>query len=526
MAKSNRGRNYSKSSNKSDNIKGNSNSGSSKGVQTNSLEAMLNKHPELTQSTSTISWNVATGTRFPINSARSQITGAGRALPGMMVFKFIPTYGVSKSADSALNTASLALYGAVRKKISGARNYDHTNLFMYYMAVDSLFTMWANCQRAMQLVNNFNVENRYWAKPLVEALGFDYEDLANNQANFRAWMDTYALQTNVFAIPRDSAIFGRHVTLVSDVYVDAVSDKAQIYAFKLDGYYKYDETSDPGKTKLTYKHLPAKLTADGASKIIKEMVQALANSSDVALYAGDIRTAFEGELWVMGGYNDIVLEAKYDPDMLKAIHNMDIQYMAWGNMDVTEALNANNDPYLIIEPTCSVMYGYDEKIILDTTPDKMDPLSVLNMTRFKAQPSSWTLMPSGQDTQLTSCKFDALGTEVIGEVAIYTTTLTDTGEFNIQKEILPAFKYFLTDRTKTLTFATAADAADFFNFVSDITKFTDAPILKMWNFQQISGKDPVYNLWNAIGTMDTVAVIDKSMLANMHEAALISLLGL
>lgn len=520
MARSDRGRKYPKSKTN------NSNSGSSTGVKTNSLEAMLNKHPELTQSTSTISWNVATGTRFPINSAKTEITGAGRALPGIMVFDFIPTYGVSKSADSALNTASLALYGAVRKKISGARNYDHTNLFMYYIAVDSLFSMWANCQRAMQLVNNINVENRYWAKPLVEALGFDYENLANNQANFRAWMDTYAIQMNVFAVPKDSGIFARHAALTSDIYVDAVSDKAQMYAFKLGGYYVYDETTEPGKTRLTYKTMPGVLTSDSAQAVIKEMVQALSNSSDVALYAGDIRTAFEGELWVMGGYNDIVLESKYDPDMLKAIHNMDIQYTSWSNLDIKEDVNAKNDPYLIIDPTAKNMYGYDEKIILDTTPDKMDPLSVMNMTRFKMQPTTWQFNQMDSNITLSNCKFNSLGTEVISRVTIVTTTLKDNGVFQIYEEAIPYFRYMVQDRTTNLNFRDPKETQMFFNTIADISQFNDAPLLKLWHAHETDGKDPEYNLWNVVGAMDTVAVIDESMLSNMHEAALISLLGL
>lgn len=161
------------------------------------------------------------------------------SLPGIMVMNWVPTIGYSSDGTSPVNVASINTYTKVRHDNSGHANYDHADYMMYLLAMDSVYAFHSWMRRVYGVALTYSNTNRYFPRAVVEAMGVDFNDLQKNLADFRQYINTYAIKASALAVPAKMSIMTKHYWMSEGLYYDSQQDKPQTYLFNPIGFYKF-----------------------------------------------------------------------------------------------------------------------------------------------------------------------------------------------------------------------------------------------------------------------------------------------
>lgn len=166
------------------------------------------------------------------------------SLPGIMVMNWAPTIGYSKDGTSPVNVASVNTYTKVRHDNSGHANYDHADYMMYLLAMDSVYAFHSWMRRVYGCMLTYSNTNRYYPRAIVKAMGVDFDDLQGNLADFRQYINTYAIKASALAVPAKMSFMTKHYWMSEGLYYDSQQDKPQTYLFNPLGFYKFGLSSD------------------------------------------------------------------------------------------------------------------------------------------------------------------------------------------------------------------------------------------------------------------------------------------
>lgn len=95
---------------------------------------------------------------------------SGSAVPGLCTIELVPSIGVSKNENSAINVSARNIYSYVRHRNSGSTNYEAPDLMIYLMAMDSIYSFLSWMKRLYGLMMDYTPYNRYYPKLLAELL--------------------------------------------------------------------------------------------------------------------------------------------------------------------------------------------------------------------------------------------------------------------------------------------------------------------------------------------------------------------
>lgn len=249
---------------------------------------------------------------------------------GIMVYNFVPTPGISKDSGSAISTAMRDVFTHVCMFNSRTPSYGAADVIMYILAVKSMFILHAMGVRAYGLLNVAVAENRYWPKRVLEALGWNYENLKENMAEFRAYLNNSAFYINRFKVPSDIALFDRALELTSNVYSEGVSTKSQLYAFNPAIIYRWAEAEEATDGSPNYLEAQSLISSSQGSMTfgyfkdkLDTLYKSISDSQSCAIINSDISRAYtniaEGALLVPDLY--IVVPTIDRDDMLMGINN-------------------------------------------------------------------------------------------------------------------------------------------------------------------------------------------------------------
>lgn len=167
------------------------------------------------------------------------------SLPGVLVMNWAPTIGYSKDGTSPVNVASINTYTKVRHDNSGHANYDHADYMMYLLAMDSVYAFHSWMRRVYGVALTYSNTNRYYPRAIVKAMGVDFDDLQSNLADFRQYINTYAVKASALAVPAKMSIMTKHYWMSEGLYYDSNQDKPQTYLFNPIGFYKFRLSNSP-----------------------------------------------------------------------------------------------------------------------------------------------------------------------------------------------------------------------------------------------------------------------------------------
>lgn len=285
---------------------GASGSGSATSTPTGSeanFAGLFSLNPQLLADTASYSYNSPLGNRVgPLNASSPYSGGEMTYFPGVCALYMACTPGLSGDGSSPINTAANNLYSYVRHANSGARNYDAPDLMLYMMGVSELHKFHHCLVRLYGLLNIRSQVNRYYPEAFFDAHGVDYLDLATQMADFRAYINWFAVQIGSMCIPASIPYTKWMTEFFDHVYQDAEDVKSQTYIHIPDRFYLYEGfASDRGGQLVPTALFAPKLAAADRSKFIKlkdlqsfgrAMISKIVPDEDCGTMSGDILKAF------------------------------------------------------------------------------------------------------------------------------------------------------------------------------------------------------------------------------------------
>lgn len=252
--------------------------------------------------------------------------GCVNTIPGVMGITVALVPGVSIDAQSPVNLAAQNMYSKVRYDNSGAANYDPPDLMLYLLAMDSLYAAWSWMKRIYGYASKYSAENKYRPLGYAKVENIDLDDIYDNLADFRAYLNMAASRISSFRVPATLTYNVRHAWMFSNIYTDSETTKAQEYMFTPCMFHQYDETSSPkgGLLKaIPVSGLTTPWTFAALKSLLNGMINALQYSSDIGNMSGDIKKAFGDSLFMLGSIDkEYVVEPVYRREVLSEIENL------------------------------------------------------------------------------------------------------------------------------------------------------------------------------------------------------------
>lgn len=251
------------------------------------------------------------------------------SVPGIMSFAFTPTIGYATNPTSPINIAARQIYSFVRHANSGHSNYDSPDLMMYLVAMDSAYAWLSYMTRVYGTAMLYSPVNRYLPKALLQAQNVDAEDVFENLAQLRFYINEFSYKIASMCVPAGMTYFTRHAWLSTNVYLDSQSAKAQMYLFYPVTYYVFREQVE-GPGYLTARAADvvnqelSNLTVAQLVEIGKEILEPIISSEDFNIMSGDILKAFGSDnlMKVAPISEDYTVMPVYVPEVNSQIENM------------------------------------------------------------------------------------------------------------------------------------------------------------------------------------------------------------
>lgn len=249
-------------------------------------------------------------------------------IPGICRMSLEPTVGLSISADSAVNVAATAMYSYVRHANSGHANYESPDLMMYCAAMAQVYAYINWCQRTYAIATAYAQKNRYLPKHLLTSMGINADDVVNNLANFRYWINVFISKATSLAVPATMSYFSRTAFLYSNIYCESDQIKDQLYYFHPASWLKFEFINETKAGKLTRVQLTPVSSSKGLSvaEIINfgdELLQSILLDEDMNIMSGDILKAYgaEGIIKLTSLPETVTLYPVFDELVLEQMHN-------------------------------------------------------------------------------------------------------------------------------------------------------------------------------------------------------------
>lgn len=344
-----------KSKSRKSNYKGNYKQTKSKGI--NDPDWYIPSE-QIAKDTANIPFNVYAGLNYrqEVEAQRSTsgqfmstngISALYQSVPGLVIFKYLPSIGTSTNRDSAINIAGHAMFAFIRSMNSGAKNYEASDVTMYVLGAEQIYLMIQEAARVFVAAQEYTYTSRLIPEKLVKALGFDIRDLQSNLADYRRRINVMIQQINTFSVPNEFNLIKRRSVLASTILMDDADTPKQLIIPESDGYYTFNPTAfttggaliytskdDIGTAcvvntpSVTSNRVPGKFTKtlrtfNTLLDYIQNAIRAFTRNTDQNTISGDILKAYGAEncFKINEITSDHRLEMLHDVDLLEQFKN-------------------------------------------------------------------------------------------------------------------------------------------------------------------------------------------------------------
>lgn len=428
-------------------------------------------------------------------------------VPGVAAICVTPCPGVSGDRMSAVNLAAAKMYSWIRHANSGAANYDPADLMMYILAMDNCYMLFNFLKRAYGIMRTYNQKNRYMPKALIETMNLDFDDLSANLCTFRSAINKLATALSSFAVPATLPYITRHAWLFSGLYADAPSFKSQTFLYNPSKLFKFVEKTPTGE--LAYLEpvsiclrATAKFKIDGVSALVKEFTNPLLSSQDFNIISGDILKAYglANVISIAPIGEDYMVLPTYSEEVLSQIENTYALAETDNTTNITQSSNGN----IVYSPKAWLGWANTrEARLINFHKDVVTPEDVAVATRLCPVLDMTASNPGSE----LSGVFAATGSEIPDLVKYYTLQADGTIE---------SFAVNAVNDVTDVNYAYTVKANN------TISAFHCAPLHEIVYAENKEAPNVLTSLGRT-GDLDNYTVLYDSVLANMHDVALLSL---
>ena len=301
------------------------------------------------------------------------------SLPGVMAIWTAPTFGWSDNPNSPVNVAARNIYSFVRHANSGHANYDAPDLMLYMCAMDSIYSYLSFLKRVYGVISTYSYTNRYYPKAVITAMTVDYDDIQRNLADFRGFINSFAVKVGSMCIPASMSYMAKHMWMYSGLYYDSDQDKAQTYLFVPNNLYRYALDTDGAGMLESFSFAeyytvqgttdrdPSYINFEGLRKMADDMLNPILRSEDMNIMSGDILKAFgAANIYKVEGIGETyTVLPSYEPEVLDQIQNMSLigrfKFSGHEQMNQVGAAKLCQDPtkgWLVSKPLFNHEYPF------------------------------------------------------------------------------------------------------------------------------------------------------------------------
>lgn len=292
-------------------------------------------------------WNAIVGDEYP---GLGPVAGNRDKTPAIVVY---PVWHAIGSGDTSRNNyltrAADSYYQYVTQGFTGGVDFEAPDLLFTALAAESLIASIIEGKRAYGLLNYYLQYNKYYARTIIEALGFDFDDLKSNMANFRTQYNIRVSQLNkILAVPKSFFIGDRWEYLASWIFTDTDSPEySTAYAYSIAAALKYEATAITTGTSLSW-------ALKGSDKMTVSQFFASIDNLMNAMIDSDVRAIFGA------------VRRVYDDSQLKTLSELDENF--------TTTLVRNDVVAMAIHNTMP-MAQFQSKITAVNSPSTFLPLT-------------------------------------------------------------------------------------------------------------------------------------------------------
>lgn len=160
-----------------------------------------------------------------------------------------PAAGFTKMEDgmsSGINLVALKTYTYLSATNAKTTQYGPQDVMLLILAVGDLLAQLSHGARALGLLYTYNQRNRAYPELLMQAAGFDIDDIKQHAAEYKTRYNYIITRINKIPLPADIKYFRKMSEIFHGVYLDEDgSGMAQSYVFVPYTHWVLDETSNP-----------------------------------------------------------------------------------------------------------------------------------------------------------------------------------------------------------------------------------------------------------------------------------------
>lgn len=461
------------------------------------------KNQQMLTDAASFSYNSPLGNPIPFPDLLSEVPNTivgSSAIPGVMGISFVPTIGISTNSISPANIAANNIYSYVRYMNSGAKNYDQADLMLYMLSMDNIYMFINWMKRMYGYVSTYSQYNKYIPAAFASVDRVDINNLRANLADFRLFINNCCARASAFCVPAVMPLFVRHSWMCSNIYKDSDSMKSQIYMYKPQWFYAYDETGSKYGGRLIRVTTPSSMTLAQMQETFEKLFAPLAYSEDIGVMSGDILKAYgQDRLFKLSSVEpDYTVFPVYNEEVLSQIHNMTIVQPNLSST-TTASWNITQDPntgYLIFNPTV-IPWAYPPKKVMINMPwDNVTPANTMVATRLTSAHNKDKVVACGSElvVGLAIWRYDTNG-------KLQTPVITSSPIINI----------------KATSLGTPAD--DIENIIC-LSQFDWHPLMHV---VVNPGDTPTTAIYcGMVGDINNYTIMDIEDLKNLHSTAILS----
>lgn len=480
---------------------------------TNNDASWYSSNSQLLNDSASYSFNNALGSRI------SGVDSKDFSVPGVLALGIVPTIGKSTDSVSPVNIAARNIYSYVRHANSGHSNYEAPDLMMYLLAMDSLYSFHAWMCRLYGILNVYSQVNRYLPKALLMANHCDYSSFVKQLADFRYYINNFAVKIGSLCTPNSMSYFTRHAWMYTNVFTDASTTKSQMYLYVPQGFYLYQPTTDTTGGKLEFRRLSNNMTLSNIITFGDTLVNAVMRDEDMNIMSGDILKAF-GDNGVMkvGTINsEYSVLPVFNAEVLQQIENAIVYPMSSSVQIRCDITQKNSDivcepKFLYVPGTDSIACGpFTRNFMLNMHIDSPNPSDVMVATRLMASSKvTWGSSPS----QSGSLDLDQVGSEICAGMNIIYFDGTETSWYETDTSGMA----YLPSPCYGVCFGNVSEAGQILDYFGRLSAFASHPAVVAENTWESDGR----TIARFFG-VDNYTVINKEDLKKLHETALLSM---
>lgn len=396
--------------------------------------------PEIAKQASNLSFQSVLGSSPVANDVTLPTIMVARCNPSMGSTLFVEDYGTNEITASemvqlnqhidAVNMMGAKLYTLLSSFSGRTTTYGPCDVIMMIGAIASIAEYSEHLRRAFGVMFTYNPRNRALPKALVEAMGFDFDDMSANLADYRMKFNMQMTRINQIPLLDNIGFIRKCRRIYQKVYADAPTSMYQMYVMIPNSVWKFDEDSySTGSALKTFKLSSLTDKKMGTHiQLLADMINRVVLSSTLQIVYSDIlnlATKIHIPMWKFDYLSELYsVKPEYNRNFLLQIHNSTalcepntIQtdefydthgYAVWHYTDTsgnTVTFNATSENDVVSYPgsnpdetdprVMSILYNPTfthrdvlPEVVIDFDTDLPTPGDIIDALRYTAMPSS------------------------------------------------------------------------------------------------------------------------------------------